>query len=183
MIPATPVRTMTVVEKSPSVPMVVSTNTPPVAARAMPSVPAGMSQAYAAPAPAPQKVAVHPVPAASSRDNGMNMTLAQVVQTLRTSPYHEYRAWAAENLCSVDGWTNPDVVQALATAARSDKTPTVRAECVEALGKMRCGTMVVLNTMQAAKADPDRRVRKEAELALQLITGVDTAGLKVPSGH
>ena len=111
------------------------------------------------------------------------MTLSQVVQTLRTSPYHEYREWAAQNLCTVDGWSNPDVVQALATAARSDQTPTVRAECVKTLGKIRCGTMVVLNTMQAAKVDPDSRVRKEAEKALQLITGVDTAGLRVPSGH
>jgi hypothetical protein len=40
-----------------------------------------------------------------------------------------------------------------------------------------------LNTVQAAKTDPDSRVRQEAELALQLITNVESGGLKVPSGH
>jgi hypothetical protein len=135
--------------------------------------------------PAPAQPIAQPQKATptATRDNGMSMTMAQVVQTLRQSPYPEYRDWAAQNLATVDGWSNPDVVQALATAARSDQSPLVRASSVRALGKMRCNTMVVMNTVQSAKTDADSRVRHEAETALQHLSGVDTTGLKVPSGH
>jgi hypothetical protein len=173
--PSTPMKRMPVAEKAPAAPVVVSSNAAPVAARPMPSVPAAVSQAQPA-----QKVTQQP---AGTRDSGMNMSMADVVQTLRQSPYPEYRDWAADNLATVDGVAHPDVVQALVSGARSDQSPTVRASCVRALGKMRCSSMVVMSTMQAAKTDPDSRVRHEADVALQLLTGVDPAGLKVPSGH
>lgn len=172
--PTTPVKKTPVVERAPAAPVVVSGGMAPAPARAMPSMPATVSQAQP----------VHqPAAAANTRDSGMNMTMAQVVQTLRQSPYPEYRDWAADNLSTVDGLAHPEVVQALVSGARSDQVPTVRAACVRALGKMRCGTMVVMNTMQAAKTDPDSRVRHEADTALQLLSGVDPAALKVPSGH
>jgi len=107
---------------------------------------------------------------AAPGNNGLNMTLGQVVKTLGESPHPEYRVWAADNLATVDGWTNPDVVQALARAARTDQTPAVRAACVRTLGRMRCATMPVMSAVQGAKADPDPRVRQEADQALQLIS-------------
>ncbi len=109
-------------------------------------------------------------------NDGMNMTLAQVLTTLRDSPHPEYRDWAAENLATVDGWTSPDVVQALANAARTDRVASVRATCVRSLGRMHCGTQVAMSAVQSAKNDPDPRVRKEAALALQLVSGVEARG-------
>ena len=125
----------------------------------------------------------HPMAAVPSYSNGMNMTIEQVVGVLHESPYPEYRDWAAENLATVDGWTNPSVVVALASAARMDHSATVRATCVRSLGRMRCSTMQVLTAVQSAKGDPDIHVRQEAELALQLIGGVEGSSLRVPSGH
>jgi hypothetical protein len=179
--PATPFKATPVAEKTSTVSANVSSTTVPGVARPMPSAPGPMPQVQ--PTPVARQVVSQRVAPVAGTDNGMNMTLPQVVRTLRESPYPEYRDWAAQNLSSVDGWTNPDVVQALASTARSDRIATVRAACVRSLGKMRCGSMVAMNAVQAAKADPDTRVRQEAETALQLMGTVDPNTLKVPSGH
>jgi hypothetical protein len=135
-----------------------------------------------APVPAPAPVPVQPV-GATQPNNGMNMTMPEVVTMLRDSSHAEYREWAATNLATVDGWTNPDVVKALAQAARTDQNPTVRAACVRTLGKMRCATLPVMSAVQAAKGDSDLKVRQEADKALQLITVGDGPALSGAGGR
>jgi hypothetical protein len=136
-------------------------------ARAVPPSPVAV---YAAAQSAPGLYTTTAKAPAAQANNGLNMTLGEVVKTLSESPHPEYRVWAADNLATVDGWTNPEVVQALARAARTDQTPSVRAACVRTLGRMRCATMPVLSAIQSAKGDPDPRVRQEADQALQLVS-------------
>jgi hypothetical protein len=145
---------------------------PPATPQAMPPVQTVQSMDRA-----PQ---LRSVPNTVSNNTGMNMTMEQVVSVLRESPYPEYRGWAAENLATVDGWNNPAVVTALATAARTDYSATVRANCVRSLGRMRYSTREVLTAVQSAKSDPDLHVRQEADLALQLIGGVESSSLRLP---
>jgi hypothetical protein len=114
---------------------------------------------------------------------------AEAMATLRDSIYPSQREWSAGQLASLDWHTHGDAVQALATAAREDPAPLVRAACVRALGRMGCNSAPVLNTLQALKTDGDPRVLHEVEQALASLApegggaahgGVVPAGARVP---
>jgi hypothetical protein len=101
-------------------------------------------------------------------------SLPQVLTTLKDSLYPSQREWAAERLSGLDWHTNPQVVQALAQAARGDPAATVRAACVHALAQMKVSTVEVVAVVQGLKDDHDLRVRQEADEALAAL-GVPVA--------
>jgi hypothetical protein len=130
---------------------------PPAAG--MPPAGAGAQVAMANPA----------APPANLLAGGNNMQPAEAMTTLRDSIYPSQRELAAGRLASLDWRAHGDAVQALATAAREDPAPMVRAACVRALGRMRCNTAPVLSTLQALKTDGDPRVLHEVEQALAVL--------------
>jgi hypothetical protein len=86
--------------------------------------------------------------------------------TLRDSIYPSHREWAVNNLATLDGKSNPQVVQALLSAAREDPAASVRASCVRGLARMKVTSAPALAVMQALKGDADPRVRMEVDRAL-----------------
>lgn len=90
----------------------------------------------------------------------------QLLVVLRNSIYPFQREWAVDNLSNVDWRSNPEVVQALMSAARKDAAPTVRVMCIRALVKMKVDTVPVVTAIQALRSDPDPRVEHEAQAAL-----------------
>jgi hypothetical protein len=91
----------------------------------------------------------------------------QIMNVLQNGPSAQQRIWAATALSTCDGWTNPDVMQALVKAARTDTDPAVRAACVRCIGRMNVCTLPVMTAVQEMKADRDPTVRAEADLALR----------------
>ena len=98
------------------------------------------------------------------------------ISALRDSIYPEEREKAAEALGAFDGWSNPNAVQALIEAARSDAAPTVRAASLHSLTRMNIHSAPVASVAQALKTDPDPRVRIEAAQALQQNSGAASVG-------
>jgi HEAT repeat protein len=90
----------------------------------------------------------------------------QMVALLRTSLYPSQREYAADCLSRQDCRNQPQVVQALVSAAKDDLAPAVRAGCVRALARLHVNTPTVVAALKAMQADPDGRVRQEVELAL-----------------
>jgi hypothetical protein len=104
--------------------------------------------------------------------------VSQMQTALRDSLYPSQREWAAESLATVDWRTNPQVVEALLTAARNDPAATVRAACVRCLCKMNVNTLPVVTTVQSLKTDPDPRVRQEVDQALMVLVPSSAAPLR-----
>jgi hypothetical protein len=94
-----------------------------------------------------------------------------LVAILRDSLYPSQRGDAAQALANQDWRAQPQLVEALVKAAKEDPAPIVRAECVHSLAHMGAATLPVVKVCQALKADPDPRVRKEAEQALLALVG------------
>ncbi len=94
-------------------------------------------------------------------------TPTQIIALLQNSPGAQQRIWAAVTLSTCDGWTNPDVMDALVKAAKSDTDATVRATCVRCLGRMNVCTLPVLTAVQEMKKDHDPQVRVEVDAALR----------------
>lgn len=99
----------------------------------------------------------------------------QLLVVLRNSIYPFQREWAVDNLSNVDWRSNPEVVQALMSAARKDAAPTVRVMCIRSLVKMKVDTVPVVTTIQALRSDPDPRVEHEAQAALTALGHVQQA--------
>ncbi len=95
---------------------------------------------------------------------------AQVIAVLQAGSRPEQRIWAAQTLGACDGWTNPDVMEALVKAARGDSHTAVRAACVRCLGRMSVNTLPVLTALQEMNGDRDLGVRAESEQALHQLT-------------
>jgi hypothetical protein len=81
------------------------------------------------------------------------------------------RELAARELSKCDWRTAPEAVQGLMCAALRDPAASVRAGCVQALGKMKVNTLPVVQTVTALKTDKDVRVRQAAEQTLAVLTG------------
>jgi hypothetical protein len=111
----------------------------------------------------------------------------QTLSLLRDSLYPSQREWAAGRLAAGKGINNPQVVQALLTAAKEDPAPPVRAACIRSLVKLNAATLPVIEALQAMQGDTDATVRREAELALANLTagrrpaGVQPAGAIAPA--
>jgi hypothetical protein len=104
----------------------------------------------------------------------------QLLKILHDSVYPSERERAVDALANRDWRANPQVVDALVKAAREDPAATVRAACVRGLGQMHANTMPVVTVVQALKADPDPRVKKEAEQALVSLGVSSTPGTASP---
>jgi hypothetical protein len=96
----------------------------------------------------------------------------QLLGLLKNSLYPSHREWAADCLSRQDWRSQPEVVQALVTAAKEDPAATVRAGCVRALAQMKANTLPVVSVLQSLKADADPRVRMEVEEALPALGAV-----------
>ena len=96
--------------------------------------------------------------------------LERMQALLHDSIYPSHREWAVESLAATVDWhSHPQVVQIMLTAARNDPAATVRAACVRCLCKMNANTVPVVTTIKTLKADPDPRVRQEADKALSMM--------------
>jgi hypothetical protein len=102
------------------------------------------------------------------------------MSVLQGSGSAEQREWAAENLSEFDAWTNPRVVEALATAAKGDNSPVVRVACLRSLARMKVQSLPVLASVREALKDRDPRVRAEAEQTLRLL-GAENPGKVSPA--
>jgi hypothetical protein len=107
---------------------------------------------YPPPAPAAQ-----PVPEEKA---------SQLITVLRNSVMPSEREMAVDRLSRRSWQAEPEVVNALVTAAKTDPAPLVRASCVRALGTMKVNTVPVVQAVQALKTDTDVRVREAADQAL-----------------
>ncbi|MCS6852643.1 MAG: HEAT repeat domain-containing protein [Gemmataceae bacterium] len=121
------------------------------------------------PPPAPQGN----MPDLSRKEVQTSQQLLTVI--LRDSLYPSQREWAAENLAAT-GRGNPEVVQALLTAAREDLAPSVRATCARCLGQLKAADAQVVAALQVLQADSDPRVRQAASQALVSLTGQPAVG-------
>lgn len=97
--------------------------------------------------------------------------LQHALRALREGIEPEQREWAAANLAAVTWQNHPQVVEALQTSASKDAAPTVRVACIRGLGSMGVNTVTVVKTLQSLQKDDDPRVRREAGLALERVTG------------
>lgn len=125
------------------------------------------------PAPMPASM---PTPSVTPRGNAVGPNPHQLLLVLRNSIYPFQREWAVDNLSNIDWRSNPEVVQALMSAARKDPAPTVRVMCIRSLVKMKVDTVPVVTTIQALRTDPDPRVEHEAQVALGQLTHVPQTG-------
>jgi hypothetical protein len=113
-----------------------------------------------------------PLPAVANATPPAPSNTPQLVAVLRDSLYPSQREWAVESLSSQrSSQSNPQVVQALISAAKEDPAATVRAGCVRAIAQLQIKTMPAMTAVQSLKCDPDPRVRREAEQALPMLTG------------
>jgi hypothetical protein len=99
---------------------------------------------------------------------------SQLMLVLRNSAYPFQREWAVNELSKVDWRGNPEVVQALLSAAQRDSAPMVRVACVKAIVTMKVDTVPVAMTLQSLKADTDPRVQRESIAALSQMHAVET---------
>jgi len=135
---------------------------PPAYPLPAPAAPRPVSPAASRPAPAV-------VPAGYRPGNPYDLT--PMVAVLRESLYPSQREEAAEQLGAMDWRRQPEVVDILVERAREDPAPTVRAECVRSLGRMKANTLPAVEAVKFLQSDEDVRVRHEAEDAYAVLTG------------
>jgi hypothetical protein len=124
------------------------------------------------PAPAYPPPGYAPVPGYPAPLPYGGVNRGTLLAMLRDSLYPSERETAAEYLAYCDWRRDPQVVQALLTAAQSDPAPSVRAGCVRLLGRMHVTAAPVITAVQALQTDPDPRVR--------LAVGQTLPSLKTP---
>ena len=129
---------------------------------ASPAVSPPVSPAVSRPAPAVLPVGYQP---------GNPYDLTPMVAVLRESLYPSQREEAAEQLGAMDWRRQPQVVDILVERAREDPAPTVRAECVRSLGRLKANTLPAVEAVKFLQSDEDVRVRHEADDAYAALTG------------
>ena len=97
---------------------------------------------------------------------------------LATSPRPEQRIWAAKALSTCDGLTNPEVMQSLIKAAKTDSDASVRSACVHCIGHMNVCTTAVLTAVQAMRNDSDPQVRAEVDQCLRQLGETSTMRIR-----
>jgi len=121
------------------------------------------------PAQAPQ---TSPAAAPSVVQTSLTVPQPQTIwalQALRDAVLPSEREMAVDQLRQCDWKNQPEVVEALTKAAKSDPAATVRAACVRALVRMKVNTVPVVAVLMAMKNDTDLRVRQEVEQALTVL--------------
>jgi hypothetical protein len=92
--------------------------------------------------------------------------IEQQLATLKNALYPSHREMAVMSLSGNNAQYYPQVVRALAAAAKDDPAPTVRAACVGGLAKMQANSPEVINVLSQLRNDGDPRVRHEVDQAL-----------------
>ena len=105
------------------------------------------------------------MPAGYQQDSGYDLT--QLTGILHDSLYPSQREWAAESLASMDWRRQPQIVDVLVERAKNDPAPTVRAECVRSLGRMKADTVGAVEVVKALRSDSDAQVRPGGRRGLQ----------------
>jgi hypothetical protein len=98
--------------------------------------------------------------------NGMPQYVRDLIFTVRNGTACEEGLAAAFSLANSDWRAHPDVVLALATAAKTNPMLPVRVTAIRCLGAIRVNTTMVRTTLQGLKNDTEPSVRSEAERAL-----------------
>jgi hypothetical protein len=124
--------------------------------------PEPVTQVARAPMKEPGRTAASP-PVVSDADW---LSVPKLLGVLKESRTSSQREWAAECLCGADCRSNPMVLPALMTAARTDVSPTVRIACIHTLVKLHATGSEVLGTLHALSTDKDVNVQREASQAL-----------------
>jgi hypothetical protein len=130
----------------------------------MPAYGYGNPYGYAPPALAYAPRQAQPAPVMQTSYRGPDQV--SLVSTLHNSIYPSEREMAADALAGVDARRQPEVVQALVTAARTDPAPLVRVGAVRSLARMRISSEPVITAIKGLKDDPDPRVRQAANQCL-----------------
>ena len=129
---------------------------PPPTAYPTPAAPLSVNYGAARPAPTV-------IPAGYRPGNAYDLT--PMVAVLRESLYPSQREDAAEQLGALDWRIQPEILNILVERAREDPAPTVRAECVRSLSRLKANTLPVVETVKRLQSDDDPRVRHEADEA------------------
>jgi hypothetical protein len=137
-------------------------------------MPAGYSYGMPA-APPTMMVPASATTAAPAADPVEGANLPQLLAMLRDSLYPSQREWVAERLTHAEFRGQPQVMDALLTAAHDDPAPMVRAGCVRSLVRLKVNSVPVINVVRGLQADPDPRVRQEADQALAVLLEVRPA--------
>jgi hypothetical protein len=144
---------------------------PPALIAAAPST-AVVAAGFPVAPPTVRTAPVVPQPASAAE---AGLSSQELVMTLHGSLYPSQREWAADRLSSLDWHIQPEVVEGLVSAGRTDPAPLVRAGCLRALGRMNatCGPAIAL--ARDLRNDADMRVRQEAEMTLSILQPVRPA--------
>ncbi len=102
---------------------------------------------------------------------GSAYDLTPMVAVLRESLYPSQREEAAEQLGALDWRRQPEILDILVERAKEDPAPTVRAECVRSLNRLKANTLPVVEAVKSLQSDGDPRVRHEADEAYATLTG------------
>jgi hypothetical protein len=94
--------------------------------------------------------------------------VGQLLTILRSDLNEDNRAHAAEELGRADGNQYPEVVVLLIEALKSDPKPSVRAEVVDSLAKIRPVTREAGKALDAAKEDGSFKVRWHVRTAVRV---------------
>ena len=94
------------------------------------------------------------------------MQVEHLFRMMRESPYPSQREMAAQSLVGFDWRTNPRILDMLLAGAAGDPAPSVRLGCIGCLGRIQAAVPPVLDLLNKMRADPDPRVRQEAEQTL-----------------
>ena len=95
--------------------------------------------------------------------------IRDLITTLERGTSCEESLAAAFSLANSNWKTNPEVVQALATAALHNPMQPVRVTSIRCLAALRINTPNVRTTLQTLKSDRDATIRSEAEQALNSV--------------
>jgi hypothetical protein len=128
----------------------------------MPSNPANAALAIRTPAPvmpAPNKPTNSIVAAGY---NQQTYDLSELTAVLHGSLYPSQREWAVESLAALDWRKQPQVLDLILERAKQDPAPTVRAECMRSLARMKADTAAAVAVVKALQSDEDNRVRQQA---------------------
>ena len=94
--------------------------------------------------------------------------VGQLLTILRSDLNEDNRTHAAEELGRADGNRFPEVTVLLIEALKSDPKPSVRAEVVDSLAKIRPVTKEAGKALDAAKEDGSFKVRWHARTAVRV---------------
>ncbi len=132
-----------------------------------PMMPAGYVPApYGPMMPAPvqpmQPVSYQQVP---TQQAAVTQHVEQLIKAMRESPYPSQREMAAHSLTSFEWRAHPQIVPAMLATASQDPASSVRAGCINCLGRMGAAIEPVFGTLHSMRNDIDPRVRQEVEQA------------------